>query len=52
MDLCNSTPISGFFKMDPLEVETLAVVAALEAERDALETSNLDRLIPRGVEWG
>ena len=30
----------------------MAVVAALEAEGDTLETSNLDRLIPRGVEWG
>ena len=38
--------------MDPLEAETLAVVAALEAEGDTLETNNLDRLIPRGVEWG
>ena len=28
------------------------MVAALEAEGDTLETSNLDRLIPRGVEWG
>ena len=30
----------------------MAVVADLEAEGDTLETSNLDRLIPRGVEWG
>ena len=52
MDQCNSAPISGFFEMDPLEVETLVVVADLEAEGDTLETSNLDRLIPRGVEWG
>ena len=28
------------------------MVADLEAEGDTLETSNLDRLIPRGVEWG
>ena len=52
MDRCNSAPISSFFGLDPLEAETLAVVAALEAEGDTLETNNLDRLIPRGVEWG
>ena len=51
-DRCNSTPISGFFEMDPLEAEALAVAAALEAEGDTLETSNLDRLILRGMEWG
>ena len=43
---CNSAPISSFFGLDPLEAETLAVVATLEAEGDTLETSNLDRLIP------
>ena len=52
MDQCNSVPISSFFGLDPLEAETLAVVADLEAEGDTLETSNLDRLIPRGAEWG
>ena len=51
-DRCNSTPISSFFGLDPLEAETLAVVVALEAEGDTLETSDLDRLIPIEVEWG
>ena len=51
-DRCNSVPISSFFGLDPLEAETLAVVADLEAEGDTLETSNLDRLILRGMEWG
>ena len=49
---CSSAPISSFFGLNPLEVETLAVVADLEAEGDTLETNNLDRFIPRGVEWG
>ena len=51
-DRYNSVPISSFFGLDPLEAETLAVVADLEAEGDTLETNNLDWLIPRGVEWG
>ena len=51
-DQCNSVPISSFFGLDPLGAETLAVATDLEAEGDTLETNNLDRLIPRGVEWG
>ena len=47
---CNNAPISSFFGLDPLEVETLAVVATLEAEGDTLETNNLDRLIPSQAE--
>ena len=52
MDRCNSAPISGFFGLDPLEAETLAVAAALEAEGVTWAQVKLGMFIPRGMEWG